>query len=129
MMDTPRGCFCVAVPVAFARFVLEPLPDEFLLLYPELNIQIELLNPIERRGAEGFDLVVRVKPLEDSAWPVRACDISERRGCEFLDVWRSSLRYEAQPDQRSNRYSVGTRQERGEHLVLQQATETNLSVC
>jgi DNA-binding transcriptional LysR family regulator len=44
MMATPKGHLRIGAPVAFARFVLEPLMNEFLLLYPELSVQIELLH-------------------------------------------------------------------------------------
>jgi DNA-binding transcriptional LysR family regulator len=43
MMATPKGKLRIGAPVAFARFVLEPLMNEFLLLYPELRVHIELL--------------------------------------------------------------------------------------
>ncbi len=68
MMAVPRGTLRIGVPVAFARFVLEPVLTEFLLLYPELNMDIELLSSKERQSDEGFDLVVRMGPLEDSGW-------------------------------------------------------------
>jgi len=71
MMATPKGKLRIGAPVAFARFVLEPLMNEFLLLYPELRVHIELLHAKERQSDEGFDMVVRVGPLEDSAWLVK----------------------------------------------------------
>ncbi len=71
MMAVPRGNLRVGVPVAFARFVLEPLLSEFLLLYPELNVDIELLSSKERQSDDRFDLVVRMGPLEDSGWLVK----------------------------------------------------------
>ena len=71
MMATPKGKLRIGAPVAFARFVLEPLMNEFLLLYPELRVHIDLLHAKERQSDEGFDLVVRVGPLEDSAWLVK----------------------------------------------------------
>ena len=72
MMAVPRGTLRIGVPVAFARFVLEPLLNEFLLLYPELNVDIELLNSKERLSDDGLDLVVRMGPLEDSGWLVKS---------------------------------------------------------
>jgi DNA-binding transcriptional LysR family regulator len=73
MMATPRGKLRIGAPVAFARFVLvlAPLMNEFLLMYPELRVHIELLHAKERESDDGFDLVVRVGPLEDSAWLVK----------------------------------------------------------
>jgi DNA-binding transcriptional LysR family regulator len=71
MMATPKGKLRIGAPVAFARFVLGPLMNEFLVLYPEVRVHIELLQARERESQEGFDLVVRVGPLEDSGWLVK----------------------------------------------------------
>lgn len=71
MMATPRGNLRIGASIAFARFVLEPLMNEFLVLYPELSVHIDLLHTQERQGDEGFDLVVRAGPLEDSDWLVK----------------------------------------------------------
>lgn len=40
MMATPKGNLRIGAPVAFARFVLGSLMNEFLLLYPELRVHI-----------------------------------------------------------------------------------------
>lgn len=71
MMATPKGNLRVGAPVAFARFVLEPLMNEFLQRYPEVSVQIDLLHAKERHSDEGFDMIVRAGPLEDSGWLVR----------------------------------------------------------
>jgi len=71
MMATPKGNLRIGAPVAFSRFVLEPLMNEFLALYPELHVHIELIHAKERQSDEGFDLVVRAGPLEDSGWLVK----------------------------------------------------------
>jgi DNA-binding transcriptional LysR family regulator len=71
MMATPKGKLRVGAPVAFARFVLGPLMNEFLLMFPELRVHIELLHAKERESEEDFDVVVRAGPLEDSGWLVK----------------------------------------------------------
>lgn len=71
MRGSPKGTLRIATPIAFARFVIEPLLDDFLMLYPDLNVHIEMLNGIERKNYEDFDLVVRMGPLENSEWLVR----------------------------------------------------------
>lgn len=71
MMAVPKGTLRIGVPIAFARFILEPLLGQFLLLYPELNIDIDVLDSKERQSDERFDLVVRMGPLEDSGWLVK----------------------------------------------------------
>ena len=71
MMATAKGTLHIGTHVGFARFVLEPLLNDFLLLYPEVNIHIDLLKTKERQSDEGLDLVVRAGPLEDSGWLVK----------------------------------------------------------
>jgi DNA-binding transcriptional LysR family regulator len=71
MLASPRGKLRVGAPVAFARFVLGPLMSEFLTMYPELRVHIELLSGNSRSYDEGLDMVVRVGPLEDSGWLVK----------------------------------------------------------
>jgi DNA-binding transcriptional LysR family regulator len=71
MLATPKGKLRIGAPVAFARFVLGPLMSEFLALYPELRLHIELLNGKDRNYEEGLDMVVRAGPLEDSGWLVK----------------------------------------------------------
>jgi DNA-binding transcriptional LysR family regulator len=71
MLATPRGKIRVGAPVAFARFVLGPLMNEFLSMYPELRIHIELLNIRNRGEEEDLDMVVRAGPLENSGWLVK----------------------------------------------------------
>ena len=71
MLARPKGKLRVGAPVAFARFVLGPLPNEFLAMYPELRVHIELLSGNGRNHDESLDLVVRAGPLEDSGWLVK----------------------------------------------------------
>ena len=70
MMANPKGTLHIGTHIGFARFVLEPLLNKFLLLYPEVNVHIDLLQTKERQSDEGLDLVVRTGPLEDSGWLV-----------------------------------------------------------
>ncbi len=71
MMATPKGTLHIGTHIGFARFVLQPLLNEFLLMYPEVNVHIELLHTKERQSEDELDLVVRAGPLEDSDWLVR----------------------------------------------------------
>ncbi len=71
MMATPKGTLRIGTHIGFARFVLEPLMSKFLLLYPDVNVHIDLLQTKERQSDEGLDLVIRAGPLEDSGWLVK----------------------------------------------------------
>jgi DNA-binding transcriptional LysR family regulator len=66
LLGRPRGVLRVAVPVAFARWVLGPALGAFLTSYPELRLQLQLLD-IETTIREGdLDVLIRAGPLESS---------------------------------------------------------------
>ena len=71
LMATPRGSLRVGAPTSFAGQVLEPLMNEFLHSFPELQVHIGQLHSDDRQYDECFDLVVRLGPLKDSGWIVK----------------------------------------------------------
>jgi len=71
MMATPRGLLRIGAPISFVRHVLEPLMNEFLPTFPELQVHIMQLESKERHSDEIYDLVIRAGPLEDSSWIVK----------------------------------------------------------
>jgi DNA-binding transcriptional LysR family regulator len=62
----PQGTLRVWAPVAFARSILGPSMGEFLAIYPELRLRLQLLSGDEFPRAGTFDVVVRAGTLEDS---------------------------------------------------------------
>jgi DNA-binding transcriptional LysR family regulator len=71
MLAKPRGRLKIGAPVAFARSVLGPVLGEFLTLYPELQVEVKLLNGDAVVNDANLDLVVRAGPLEDSGMLVK----------------------------------------------------------
>lgn len=67
----PRGTLRVGAPVAFARSILGPSMGEFLAMYPELRMHLQLLNGNESPRAGSLDVIVRAGPLEDSGLLVK----------------------------------------------------------
>jgi DNA-binding transcriptional LysR family regulator len=67
----PRGTLRVGAPVAFARSILGPSMGEFLAMYPELRLHVQLLNGDESLRESSFDVVVRAGALEDSGLLVK----------------------------------------------------------
>jgi DNA-binding transcriptional LysR family regulator len=67
----PRGTLRVGAPVAFARSILGPSMGEFLALYPELRLHLQLLNGDEAPREGALDVVVRAGVLEDSGLLVK----------------------------------------------------------
>lgn len=71
LQDKPRGTLRVGAPVPFARSILGPTMGEFLSLYPELRLHLQLLNGDESPRVGTFDVVVKAGTLEDSGLLVK----------------------------------------------------------
>lgn len=55
----PAGSIRLTAPVALARQRLVPVLTEFLQRYPDIHVELVMLDRIASLGAEGFDLAVR----------------------------------------------------------------------
>jgi DNA-binding transcriptional LysR family regulator len=67
----PRGRLRVGAPVAFARSILGPILGDFVALYPELRLHLQLLGGEVSPRERALDLVIRPGPLEDSGLLVK----------------------------------------------------------
>ena len=68
---SPKGTLRIAAPVAFARLVLAPLIKSFIEQYPEINIDIAASDAHVDLIAQGIDIAIRAKKLEDSSLVAR----------------------------------------------------------
>ena len=59
LSDVPRGTVRVTAPVAFGRQHLAPVLPAFLRQYPEVRIDLELVDRLVNLAHEGFDLAIR----------------------------------------------------------------------
>ncbi len=71
LLAKPRGRLRVGAPIAFARSILGPMLGEFLAMYPELRLHLELLNGDTSPRESSLDLVIRPGPLENSGLLVK----------------------------------------------------------
>jgi len=70
----PRGLLRISAPVALGRQHLAPLLNEFLRLYPEIRIELELSDRLVSLAQEGFDLALRhTSSPPDSHRALRLC--------------------------------------------------------
>jgi DNA-binding transcriptional LysR family regulator len=77
---TPRGIVRMTAPVAAAPIV-SSLVAEFLRAYPNVSLEVVLVDRRVDLIAEGFDLAIRTGPLRDSALVSRRLTIAERCVC------------------------------------------------
>src|SRR6201991_458721 len=64
---TPRGDLIVSAPFAFGRLHLVPVIAEFLATYPEVDVQLSLLDRRVNFVEEHVDVGVRIGHLADSS--------------------------------------------------------------
>lgn len=92
------GDLKVGASVATGHQILKPALSSFLHQYPELNVQLSLLNRRVDFIEEGFDLVIRIGHLEDSMLIARKLGSVKRRlyaSPEYLAKWGEPQTVEA----------------------------------
>jgi DNA-binding transcriptional LysR family regulator len=78
---TPSGRLIVSAPVLFGRLHLAPVLPEFLARYPNLTVDLLLLDRIVNLVEEGIDVAIRAGPLEDSTLIARKLGAFRRVVC------------------------------------------------
>lgn len=71
--EVPRGLLKVSLPVAFGRLYIAPLIRDFLVQYPEMQLNLTLSDTLANPVEEELDLVIRLGNLDRSgaSWIVR----------------------------------------------------------
>lgn len=73
---TPRGELNVSAPVALGRLHLQPVLTEFLAAFPQVDVQLSLLDQAVNLVEEYVDVALRIGPHADSSLiAVRVGDI------------------------------------------------------
>lgn len=60
LTEVPRGVLRVTVSVAFGRLCIAPLLADFMAAYPEVRLQLTLLDRVVDLAEEGFDVAIRL---------------------------------------------------------------------
>jgi DNA-binding transcriptional LysR family regulator len=66
LRGTPQGKIKLAAPVTFGERKIQPLINDFVRRYDQLEVETELRNHPADMVEEGFDLAIRIGRLEDS---------------------------------------------------------------
>ncbi len=70
-MEIPRGTLRVSASVTTGQHLLAPMAAEFMAQYPEVQFELVWTNRRVDVIDEGFDLVIRIGPLQDSSLVAR----------------------------------------------------------
>jgi DNA-binding transcriptional LysR family regulator len=71
LQASPTGRIKMTAPVTFGEQVIAPLMHEFLLQYPQIDLDLVLSNQKMDLVQEGYDLAVRLGKLDDSSMMAR----------------------------------------------------------
>lgn len=63
---TPKGRLNLTAPITYGENHIAPLVNDFVIRYPELDVNLTLSNQIFDLISEGYDLAIRLGQLEDS---------------------------------------------------------------
>lgn len=77
LQSQPSGKLRMTAPVSYGEKYIAPLVNDFLLLHPRLEIELQLTNQRLDLIEEGVDLAIRLGVLEDArlvAWKLGARD-------------------------------------------------------
>lgn len=66
LAEKPRGLLKISASISMGQQLLVPRLAEFLLRYPEIDLELMLENRRVDLIAEGYDLAIRIGELEDS---------------------------------------------------------------
>lgn len=77
LQSTPRGKLRITAPTTYGESKIAPLLNDFIALYPELEVQYQLTNQKVDLIEGGFDLAIRLGKLDDSS--MMAKQLASRR--------------------------------------------------
>ena len=77
LKDTPQGLLKLTAPVAYGEKYILPLVNDFMIIHPSIEIDVELTNRQVNLVDAGIDLAIRIGKLADSS--LIAKRISQRK--------------------------------------------------
>ncbi|MDP2698906.1 LysR family transcriptional regulator [Thalassospira sp.] len=79
LQDTPRGRLKVTAPTTYGETIIAPLLNDFIALYPDLEVQCHFTNQKLDLILEGYDLAIRLGKLDATPGSLMTQQLSTRR--------------------------------------------------
>ncbi|MBA5761022.1 LysR family transcriptional regulator [Vibrio sp. 404] len=67
LQAVPKGKIKITAPVTYGEIHVAPLLNEFLLLYPQIDLELDLTNQTVDLIEAGYDVAIRLGRLRDSS--------------------------------------------------------------
>jgi DNA-binding transcriptional LysR family regulator len=77
----PRGLLRINAPLSFGELHLAPLWPKFMALYPDVELQVALIDRVVDIVEEGYDLAIRISAAGSSAHAARKLATSRNICC------------------------------------------------
>ncbi|CAM3060223.1 LysR substrate-binding domain-containing protein [Moritella viscosa] len=90
LQSTPKGKLKITAPITYGERSVAPLVNDFVMQYPELEVQLVLSNQQIDLIDEGFDLAIRLGQLGDSSMIGKRLAIRKQYVCaapEYLSAF------------------------------------------
>lgn len=87
LQETPRGVLRINAPMSFSIRHLAPVISDFMMLYPELQVDLDLNDRVVDVVEEGYDLVIRISRMPDSTLIARKLAPFRRVVCASPEYW------------------------------------------
>ena len=100
----PRGRLRINAPVMFGTFCLAPLVSRYLAQYPEVDVELILADRFVDIVEEGFDVVLRLGALRDTALVARSLEPYRLIACAAPEYLRNYGTPEQPEDLASREY-------------------------
>lgn len=98
LQETPRGLLRINAPMSFSIRHMAPVISNFMKLYPEIRVDLELNDPVVDVVEEGYDLVIRISRMPDSTLIARKLAPFRRVICASPEYWNTHGRPETPAD-------------------------------
>ncbi|ASK55946.1 LysR substrate-binding domain-containing protein [Vibrio tarriae] len=108
MQETPQGKLRITAPVTYGEQKIAPLLNDFLLLYPKIDLELVLNNQKLDLIEQGVDVAIRLGQLEDSSSIARRLNDRHLHVCATPDYFAQHGMPHTLSDLSSHNCLVGT---------------------
>jgi len=89
---TPKGLLRISCGTVFGEHIIAPLLNDFMLLHPQLELDLHLSNRSVDLISEGFDVAIRMGVLRDSSLVARRLIARREYICAAADYFERNPR-------------------------------------